>query len=254
VEVKKRSKNVVVRINKGNPMSKKMIDPKKHANYGFNGCSACDAKCCSSNIVFASLYDIDKATEYFPVLFYVRDGLISPVYFFYYGEKEGQKCPYLSNSLCTIYETRPYACRSYPFSFEKSHAYYDDGCPQIAPLEPSGMSLFEKNKINTDIMKNFVSNAFHDQKEKNNNDSGAFVKFCLDSNFLVSYKDFYASSPLHQNFKPSLLDQLYILHPQRIGVMRMKNKEIFKDTPEYLDYIVSIIKSQSNIEKLHSLL
>jgi Fe-S-cluster containining protein len=235
-------------------MAKKTIDPKKHAHFGFNGCSACDAKCCSSNIVFASLYDIDKVTEYFPILFYVRNGQISPVYFFYYGEKEGQKCPYLSNSLCTIYETRPYACRSYPFSFEHSRAYYDDGCPQIAPLEPAGMSLYVKGKINTGIIENFVSDTFYDQKEKNNDNSEAFVKFCLNSNFLVSYKDFYISSPLHQNFKPSLLDQLYILHPQRIGVMRMKNKEIFKDSPEYLDYIVSIIKSQSNIEKLYKLL
>jgi len=233
-------------------VAKKSFDQKRHAKFAFNGCSACDAKCCSSNIVFASLYDIDMATAYFPVLFYVRDQQISPVYFFYYGETLGQKCPYLSNSLCTIYETRPYACRSYPFSFEGDHLYYDDGCPQIAPLEAGGMNLFINNKINPDIKSNFVSDEFHDQKEKNSDDTGAFVKFCLDSNFLVSYKDFYASSPLHQNFKPSLIDQLYILHPQRIGVMRMRNKEIFKDHPEYLEYIVSIIKSQTNIEKLHT--
>ena len=235
-------------------MAKKVIDSKKHAHFGFNGCSACDAKCCSSNIIFASLYDIDKATEHFPILFYVRDKQISPVYFFYYGEEIGQKCPYLINNLCSIYETRPYACRSYPFSFEHTQPYYDDGCPQIAPLEPSGMSLFVKGDINTNIMKDFVSDAFHNQKEKNSSDSGAFVQFCLDSNFLVAYKDFYASSPLHQNFKPSLIDQFYILHPQRIGVMRMKNKNIFNNNPEYLEYIVSIIKSQSNIERLHKLL
>ena len=234
-------------------MARKIIDPKKHANFVFNGCAACDAKCCSSNIVFASLYDINQATAHFPILFYVREKQISPVYFFYYGEIVGQKCPYLLNSLCTIYEERPYACRSYPFSFESTHAYYDDGCPQIAPIEAGGMNLFHKGKINADIMQNFVSDAFHAQKKKNNNETEAFVKFCLDSNFLVAYKDFYASSAMHQNFKPSLLDQLFILHPQRIGVMRMKNKDIFNENPEYLEYIVSIIKSQSHIQKLHDL-
>ena len=33
----------------------------------------------------------------------------------------------------------------------------------------------------------------------------------------------------------------------------MKNKDIFNENPEYLEYIVSIIKSQSHIQKLHDL-
>jgi Fe-S-cluster containining protein len=232
-------------------MAKQLLEANKHAKYGFNGCAQCDAKCCGSTIIFASLYDLQIASNYFPILFYIRDGKISPVYFFYYGETVGQKCPYLSGNLCSIYEERPYACRTYPFSFENAQACFDDGCPQIAPLEPQGVALFDsKKKLAPYIMENFVSQHFSDAKALNFSDSADFTRFCLDTNLLVAYKDFYAQKPLYLDFKPSLLEQLYMLHPQRIAVMRMKNKELFAHNPFYLNYVMHMIQSYGHIEKL----
>lgn len=232
-------------------MAKLLLEANKHSHYGFNGCEACDAKCCGSTIIFASLYDLQMASRYFPILFYIRENQISPVYFFYYGEKVGEKCPYLNANLCSIYEERPYACRTYPFSFENAKPCFDDGCPQIGPCRPEGVALFDaKKKMTPYIMENFVSQHFTDAKELNFSDSAEFTRFCLDSNLLVAYKDFYAQKPLYTDFKPSLLEKLYMLHPQRIAVMRMKNKELFANNPLYLSYVTSMIQSYGNIEKL----
>jgi len=232
-------------------MAKHLLDVKKYSNFGFNGCELCDAKCCGSTIIFASLYDLSLATDYFPVLFYVRDGQISPVYFFYYGEELGRKCPYLQGKLCSIYEKRPYACRTYPFSFENKKPYFDDGCPHVGTLTQGGTPLFDaKQQLSPYIMDNFVSQHFTDQKSSNVDESADFVNFCVSNNFLVAYKDFFAEKPLYLNFKPSLLNQLFILHPQRIAVMRMKNKDIFTHKPQYLTFVANIIQSHSHIEKL----
>jgi Fe-S-cluster containining protein len=235
-------------------VAKKILDQKKHGDYGFNGCAVCDAKCCSSSIIFASLYDLSTVVTNFPVLFYVRDKQISPVYFFYYGEQDGQKCPYLVENLCSIYERRPYACRAYPFSFEQGKACYDDGCPQVASLEAGGMPLYsDKKTLSPSIMDNFVSTHFNNQQGQNIDDSERFTNFCLKNNLLVAYKDFYAKSALHLEFKPSLVEQLFMLHPQRLGVMRMKNKLLFEGVEEYLPLVVKMISSYATIENLAKL-
>lgn len=232
-------------------MAKILLDFKKFANYAFNGCEECDAKCCASSIIYASLYDLDIVSKYFPILFYVKDKKISPVYFFYYGESKGDKCPYLKNNLCTIYDDRPYACRSYPFSLNSEKAYFDDGCPQVSPARNSAKKLFGQNgSLNSYILDNFVTPKFNNQNRDNEQRTTEFINFCLKENFLAPYSDFFTNNEIAKNFKPSIMDKLYTVHPQRIAVMRMKNCNIFANNPEYLNYIVLIIKSISNIQKL----
>ncbi len=232
-------------------MARQMFNPRSISSFGFNGCSTCNAKCCSSNIIFASIYDLQYVTKYFPVFFYVYKQQISPVYFFYYGEREGEKCIYLKGNMCGIYEERPYACRAYPFSFEQGKPCFDDGCPNIAPLAPSGIKLFDKKGIFSPVIqKEFIGLEFTKNKNIIYKRSKEFVDFCLKNNFLVAYKDLYASSPLHLAFKPTLIDDLYMLHPQRIAVMRMQNKALFEGNDDFLLYIQQIIGSYKLIPTL----
>lgn len=232
-------------------MAKKILDLRSHSRYGFNRCASCDAQCCSSSIIFASAYDFDFVAKYFPILFYVRDGSISPVYFFYYGEKAGTKCPYLNQNLCSIYEERPYACRTYPFSIENGKFCYDDGCPQISELSAGGLPLFDSKKdVNNALLEQFVTKDFSDKKELVMSVTENFVNFCLKKNILTALKDFYANNPLYLNFKPSLIDDLYIIHPQRIAVMRMQDKSMFDGNEHFLKFIITITSSVKNIQEL----
>ena len=232
-------------------MARNFLELSTHKAFGFNGCSSCNAKCCSSSLIFASAYDFNYVAKYFPILFYVHEGSISPVYFFYYGEGEGTKCPYLSDNLCSIYEERPYACRAYPFSFENNKICYDDGCPQIAPLSADGLPLFQKDKIvNPALMQDFVSSDFTIKKDEVHAVTQAFVEFCLKSNLLICLKDFYSNNPLYLNFKPSIVDSLYIVHPQRVAVMRIQNKAMFDGKEHFLQFIITITNSIKNIQIL----
>ena len=235
-------------------MSRFLLDPKKHRNYAFNGCETCDAKCCGSTIIYASLFDLKEASALFPILFYINEGKISPVYFFYYGETIQEKCPYLKENLCSVYEKRPYACRSYPFSFEKGKPCYDDGCPKVGALENGGSPLFDaKNTLSPHVVSNFVGETFMKNKEDIFASTGKLVDFCVKNNFLISYSDFYKDKPLYMGFKPSLTGQLYLLHPQRIAVMRMQNKELFAGNEDILQSVMMIVASHKNIETLHTL-
>lgn len=235
-------------------MARLLLNSKKHKDYIFEGCSTCDAKCCSSNIIYSTIYDLKEASALFPILFYVSEGKISPVYFFYYGEAVEEKCPHLNGTLCSVYENRPYACRSYPFSFEQGNPCFDDGCPKISISKNSGISLLDaKKKLNPYFISNFVGKEFTEQKEEIFASTGKFVDFCVKNNFLVPYINYYANNALYLNFKPSLSEQLYILHPQRIAVMRMQNKELFLGHDDFLQHIMMISASHKNIETLFAL-
>ena len=234
-------------------MSRFLLDPKKNSNFAFNGCETCDAKCCGSTIIYASIFDLKEASALFPILFYINDGKISPVYFFYYGESIQEKCPYLEGNMCSVYEKRPYACRSYPFSFENGKPCFDDGCPKVAVLEEGGLPLFDiKSTLNPRFVSSFVGETFVKNKENIFTSTGKLVDFCVKNNFLVSYSDFYKEKPLYMGFKPSLSGQLYLLHPQRIAVMRMQNKELFAGHDDILHSVMMIVASHKNIETLYA--
>lgn len=235
-------------------MAKHFLTSGQHSNFAFNGCATCGAKCCSSTIIYASTYDIELSSALFPIFFHVNNQEISPVYFFYYGEEPTEKCPYLKNSLCSVYEQRPYACRTYPFGYENSKTLYDDGCPSVAPLEAGGMPIYTKDKtLNTKIVTDFISKEYLDAQDKVFEESENFVSFCLKNNFLAPYSNLYQNNPLYLNFKPSLTSHLYALHPQRIAVMRVKNKNLFTGHDNYLHLVRKIIASMENVKKLYEL-
>ncbi|MEN4054031.1 YkgJ family cysteine cluster protein [Sulfurimonas sp. NWX79] len=230
-------------------MSRKII--KQNSPLSFMDCSSCGARCCQSNLIYASLYDIEKVTELFSLFFMIQNHKISLVYFFYYGEKEGEHCPYLQNDLCSVYEKRPYACRSYPFSHQSSSIYYSTTCPHIVESQESGMKFIEDKKINPAIFNDFVTEDFLQKQDDVMKKSEEFVRFCNQNDLLIPYEKFYAGKELYMNFKPSMQKQLYCIHPFKVAALRLSGKKLFEGKGYFLSIIQKIIAAQRNIEKLY---
>jgi len=229
-------------------VSQKII--KKKSQISFIDCSGCGAKCCQSNIIFTSLYDIEKVTKFFPIFFLIQNGKISLVYFFYYGEKENEHCPYLQNDLCSIYEERPYACKSYPFSNQKNDIYYSTTCPHLIEKSTIGMQLIKNKKINKQIFTNFLTTDFINKQKNIMQISEEFVHFCDKNNLLIPYEKHYANKEIYINFKPSIQKNLYLIHPFKIAALRLNGQKLFEGKEIFLTIIQRLIQTQSNVEKL----
>ena len=199
-------------------MSKIKITPNSQLK--FTNCDNCGAKCCQSNLIYASLYDFDKITKLFPMFFMIQNHKISLVYFFYYGEQDNEHCPYLNNNLCTVYQNRPYACRTYPFSNNKNDFYYSTTCPNIIKNE-FGFNLSDHKMVNPNIIKNFITEDFLSQQDNVLKISEEFVKFCNKNDLLIPYEKFYSKQTIFMNFKPSLQSKLFVIHPFKIAALRL---------------------------------
>ena len=232
-------------------MSKKMI--QQNSQMSFIDCSGCGAKCCQSNLIYASLYDIEKITELFSVFFMIQNHKISLVYFFYYGEKEGEHCPYLKNDLCSVYDKRPHACRSYPFSHQDSNIYYSTTCPHLLQNQESGMDFIEDKKINPSILENFITEDFLRKQDDVIRLSEEFVRFCNKNDLLIPYEKFYANKKVYMNFKPSIQKQLFCIHPFKVAALRLSGNKLFEGKEYFLTVIQKIIAAQSNVERLYSM-
>lgn len=191
-------------------MSKKIIE--KNSQMHFIDCSGCGAKCCQSNLVYASLYDIEKVADLFSIFFLIQNHKISLVYFFYYGEKEQEHCPYLKNDLCSVYDKRPHACKSYPFSHKDSNIYYSTTCPHLlsnSENDNNGIEFIKNKTINPTILENFITKDFLQKEIDVIKKSEDFVRFCNKNDLLIPYEKFYSNKKVYMNFKPSIQKQLY---------------------------------------------
>jgi len=232
-------------------MSRKIV--KQNSKISFMDCSGCGAKCCQSNLIYASLYDIEKVTELFPMFFMIQNHKISLVYFFYYGEKEGEHCPYLKNNLCSVYEQRPYACKSYPFSNKENDVYYSTTCPHLIESQNGGMKLIKNEQINKQILTDFITTDFLNKQDSVMNISEEFVRFCNQNDLLIPYEKHYANKEIYMNFKPSMQNKLFVIHPFKIAALRLNKQTFFKGNEWFLSIIQGLIKAQSNVEKLFEL-
>jgi len=224
----------------------------QNSNLSFSGCNGCGAICCQSNIIYASLYDINNVSKYFPIFFLIKDSKISLVYFFYYGEKEKQHCPYLKNDLCSIYEERPYACRSYPFSNVKNNFYTDSNCPHITKSK-IGMNLADSKRVNPIILSDFIGNDFLNKQDNIISISEDFVKFCNKNDLLIPYEKHYANNDIYLNFKPTIQKNLYLIHPFKIAALRLNKQKLFDGKEYFLSVIQKLIQTQSNVQTLYNL-
>jgi Fe-S-cluster containining protein len=128
------------------------VNIKYLENLKFNNCRNC-TKCCE-NKMFAPLIleDIKKVYKFFPIfiIFIPHPKLVIPL-------SLKNHCPYLKYSKCTIYESRPPACKIYPFS-----PWYGE---IILDLSCDGIGIKGKNlPLNINEFKN---SQFYDERIEN---------------------------------------------------------------------------------------
>jgi hypothetical protein len=211
-----------------------MSERKVFKNKNFIGCSTCDAKCCGSTISFVTTFDIELVSKHFPIFFLIENSSIYLGYFLYGANNS--KCFYLKDNLCSIYEKRPLACMTYPFSKHQKSYFYDTNCPNIID-----------GNMNTSIInRDFLSINVDYYKEE----TKKFVDFCVKGNFLVKFTDYYNTNEKYIEFRKEMNERLYIIHPQRLAVMRMRDKNIFLNNEKFFNYILTIISSIQNIDIL----
>lgn len=146
------------------------VDIKYLENLKFNNCQNC-TKCCE-NKMFAPLIleDIKKVYKFFPIfiIFLPEPKLVIPLAI-------NNKCPYLKNDKCSIYEFRPPACKIYPFTPWYGKILLDLSCDgigikgDILPLSPKefkNSSFYDKRIENIEEKVNLTNSWIKKQKLK----------------------------------------------------------------------------------------
>lgn len=107
--------------------------------FHFTNCEGC-YKCCEG---LAPLIkeDFDEVYERFPIVFARISDTWRALMIF---SQPGVPCRYLENEWCSIYESRPPACKLYPISPYNNTLQVDNDCPAVGE---EGQFLAEGNKI-----------------------------------------------------------------------------------------------------------
>ena len=108
---------------------------------------------------FILLYDkkISNLKEMLPI-FGKELNFIKPVILLTNGI---DKCPYLDDYKCSIYENRPTVCRTYPLSPNIDNIIYiDSSCPEVNKGEDF---LIQGNEIKKDSFKNLIFEEYQDK-------------------------------------------------------------------------------------------
>ena len=103
------------------------LQPLKNIHIAyFNNCDNCIKCCDGSKFLFAPLFlsDIKTTAPLFPIVFIKTAKRYRLVYLL----SDGLPCPYLKNGRCSIYESRPHACQTYPFTLFQNTLHLDFDC------------------------------------------------------------------------------------------------------------------------------
>lgn len=216
------------------------IDFNKHANLSFLGCEKCDAKCCGSKIIYLTAADFLRVSQYFPIFFHIKNNKISLVYFFYHTT--GNKCMYLKNNLCSIYEKRPYACRTYPFSHanDSEKISFDTDCPEFSE-EPNGLQLIKKNNLNPEVINNYIDPDMIKYSQHIFGETDEYINFCLENKLLEKFTKV-CEEDSHNNFQSEYREDLYIIYQAKASITMLKKKELFNNN-RFKDFIKAQINS-----------
>lgn len=109
-------------------------------------CNRCEVNCCERDS-FSSLY-LCIAPE-------IARGEVL----------ETKKCYYLKDGRCSNYDSRPPACRFYPFSNGRKGPFLDESCPAVSGNDespPIPMEEFCNSSLADEAIKAF-DNYFHDR-------------------------------------------------------------------------------------------
>ena len=117
----------------------------------FKYCQECDECCKNKLLAPLVLEDFEKVYEYFPIVIAKLDTLRIVMLL------SNEKCPYLKNSKCSIYDKRPPACKIYPYSPWYGEILLDISCPGIGIKG-------EKIPLNKE---EFLKSPFYDERFEN---------------------------------------------------------------------------------------
>lgn len=103
--------------------------PLKDKTYFFSGCNGC-VECCKYPFIPLVLDDFKFVYEYFPIVFaYINKELRVLILL-----SDGEKCRYLKDGICSIYENRPPSCKMYPISPFFGSLLLDYSCPSVGDM------------------------------------------------------------------------------------------------------------------------
>jgi Fe-S-cluster containining protein len=97
----------------------------------FNDCSSCENNCCATGRISLAplvINDFEEVYEYFPILFGEIDNTLKAFMMINDGASD---CRYLQDGKCTIYDSRPPACKMYPISPFYGDVYVDVDCHAV---------------------------------------------------------------------------------------------------------------------------
>jgi hypothetical protein len=81
---------------------------------------------------------------------------------------------------------------------------------------------------------------------KNLQETKEFVNFCHQNKLLANFLDIY---PQFNDFQPNISSELFVIHPQRTALLRMKYKERFNNEV-FVNAIKFMIASMSALKTL----
>jgi len=122
----------------------------------FSNCDGCEQMCCTGSkfsLAPLVLEDFERVYKYFPILF----GTVNDEFKAFIPLNNGKEsCPYLDSNLkCSIYESRPPACRLYPISPYFDQLFVDTSCKAVG---------FEGDFL---VSPKYLSNSFYDKRLEN---------------------------------------------------------------------------------------
>lgn len=125
----------------------------------FSNCQVCDARCCDGTrgSVYSDLLlsEFESVSENFPILF-LRDHLnyLQPTILLTNGERH---CRHLENNMCSIYDSRPSTCKTYPLRTDISNDIFIDlSCPAVGKIGTPIVNKGEiSNKFDSKILHNY---------------------------------------------------------------------------------------------------
>lgn len=140
--------------------------------FHFSSCDICDAACCKGHhgTIYSQLIleDFNEVFEHFPIVFMIGDlDYLKPVVLLTNG---CDKCRYLLNERCSIYEKRPSVCKVYPLSPHLTNIpFIDLSCPAVGEkgeiiIDNGSIKKPFQHKVFKDYQNKYIDMHFHFEK------------------------------------------------------------------------------------------
>lgn len=246
------------------------VDRNSRFRFGCHAGQSCFTRCCRDVNIFLSPYDIlrmkkklgisseEFLQKYTVALLPENSGI--PVILLKMGDDDQKKCPFVTQSGCSIYEDRPWPCRMFPLDQGDKVGEYrfvaqpsfcrgmEDGAEQSVReyLEGQGIGIYEEmqtllGKISASarLAKESIRNPkLQEMCRMALYDLDRFRRFVLESRFL---KVFYVEKEIAEKIKTDDLELMKLAHRWlEFGLVSGETMKIRED----------VLKKKTSSEKL----